>query len=189
MWKKKKEIVSDNRNCLHTWNVLVTLFRWNWLSQFLLQLIKLFQLPSTAQRCIHEVCVVETTVINLVSLSFFIVQNHRLKSMAPEHFTRQIWWSCLYDLTSWLYSSCIMQSSMLKRYCQQHHILCILFKFYVCFLKTEWKTFFIFVYGPSIQCTITAFFWIVLVKQRKFSINTFAASYLNTQGLNNSCLK
>jgi len=124
---KKKEIVGDNRNCLHTWNVLVTSIRWNWLSQFLLQLIKLLKLPCTAQWCIHEVCVVEATVINLVSLSFFIVQNHRLKSMAPEHFTWQIWWSCLCVLTSWLYSSCITQSSMLKHYCQQHHPLSILF--------------------------------------------------------------
>jgi len=143
-----KEIVSDNRNCLLTWNVLVTSIRWIWLSQFLLQLIKLFQLPCTAQWCIHEVGVVEATVINLVSLSFFIVHNHRLKSMAPEHFTWQVWWSCLCGLSSWLYSSCIMQSSMLKHYCQQHHLLCVLFHFYVCLLKREWKVFVYFCVWP-----------------------------------------
>jgi hypothetical protein len=68
--------------------------------------------------------------------------------MAPEHFTWQIRWSCLCDLTSWLYSSCIMQSIMLKHYCQQHHLLCILFKFYVCLLKTEWKAFIYFCVWP-----------------------------------------
>lgn len=64
-----------------------------------LHIVKFSQFPGRAQWSVHLYRFIEFRVVNLVSLSIFIVSNDRVESVTPQNFHIQITGSRLCSLT------------------------------------------------------------------------------------------
>ena len=53
------------------------------------------KIPSRAGRCLHLVCGIKGGEIHLKLVVIFSIENHRLKPVTPENFSREIRWSRL----------------------------------------------------------------------------------------------